>query len=94
MKKFKYNINNLDCANCARKIEETLSNNKELNNVNVNFNTMKLSYECERDIAVKEINDIIKKIEPDTFISEEEEKRILFICFNYCSYYRYSWIFL
>lgn len=75
MKKFKYNINNLDCANCARKIEETLSNNKELNNVNVNFNTMKLSYECERDIAVKEINDIIKKIEPDTFISEEEVKK-------------------
>ena len=29
MKKYKYNINNLDCANCARKIEEILNKNKE-----------------------------------------------------------------
>ena len=32
MKKYKYNINNLDCANCARKIEEILNKNKELKN--------------------------------------------------------------
>lgn len=76
MRKYKYNINNLDCANCARKIEETLNKNKDLNNVSVNFNTMKLSYECEREIGVKEVNEIIKKIEPGTYISKEEvEKR-------------------
>lgn len=76
MKKYKYNINNLDCANCARKIEETLNKNNELNNVSVNFNTMKLSYECDREFSVKEVNDIIKKIEPGTYISKEEvEKR-------------------
>ena len=28
MKKYKYNINNLDCANCARKIEEILNKKK------------------------------------------------------------------
>ena len=28
MKKYKYNINNLDCANCARKVEESLNENK------------------------------------------------------------------
>ena len=27
MKKYKYNINNLDCANCARKLEESLNKN-------------------------------------------------------------------
>ena len=27
MKKYKYNINNLDCANCAREVEESLNNN-------------------------------------------------------------------
>ena len=37
MKKYKYNINNLDCANCARKIEEILNKNKELKNAIVNF---------------------------------------------------------
>ena len=45
MKKYKYNINNLDCANCAREIEESLNKNKDFKNVVVNFNTSKLSYE-------------------------------------------------
>ena len=31
MKKYKYNINNLDCANCARKIEEILNRIKKCN---------------------------------------------------------------
>ena len=29
MKKYKYNINNLDCANCAREVEESLNENKD-----------------------------------------------------------------
>ena len=37
MKKYKYTINNLDCANCAREIEEALSKDKRFNNVVVNF---------------------------------------------------------
>lgn len=41
MKKYKYNINNLDCANCARKIEESLNKNADFKNVSVNFNTSK-----------------------------------------------------
>ena len=60
MKKYKYNINNLDCANCARKIEEILNKNKELKNAIVNFNTSKISYEAEREFSIKELNDIIK----------------------------------
>ncbi len=72
MKKFRYNINNLDCANCARKIEDSLSKNDDLINVCVNFNTMKLSYECDREVSVKEVNDIINSIEPGVFISNEK----------------------
>ena len=49
MKKYKYNINNLDCANCAREIEESLNKNKDLKNVIVNFNTSKLSYESDKE---------------------------------------------
>lgn len=55
MKKYKYNINNLDCANCARKIEEILNKNKELKNAIVNFNTSKISYEAEREFSIKEL---------------------------------------
>lgn len=74
MKKYKYNINNLDCANCARKIEEILNKNKELKNAIVNFNTSKISYEAEREISIKELNDIIKTVEPDAYVTKEENK--------------------
>lgn len=74
MKKYKYNINNLDCANCAREIEEQLNKNKDFKNAIVNFNTKKISYTSEKEYTIKELNDIIKKIEPDAFISEEEIK--------------------
>lgn len=74
MKKYKYNINNLDCANCARKIEEILNKNKELKNAIVNFNTSKISYEAERKFSIKELNDIIKTVEPDAYVTKEENK--------------------
>ena len=74
MKKYKYNINNLDCANCARKIEEILNKNKELKNAIVNFNTSKISYEAEREFYIKELNDIIKTVEPDAYVTKEENK--------------------
>ncbi len=71
MKKYKYTINNLDCANCAREIEETLNKRPDFKNVVVNFNTSKLIYESEKDFELKELNKIIKKIEPDAFLSND-----------------------
>ena len=73
MKKYRYNISNLDCANCAREIEESLNKNKDFRNVVVNFNTLKLSYESEKEFTINELNTLIKKIEPDTSVSSEEE---------------------
>ena len=72
MKKYKYNINNLDCANCAREIEESLNKNKDLKNVIVNFNTSKLSYESDKEFTLKEMNELVKKVEPDAYLSKEE----------------------
>ena len=71
MKKYKYNINNLDCANCAREIEEFLNKNKNFNNVRVNFNTLTLSYESDKNFSLDEINDLIQNVEPDVSVSEE-----------------------
>ena len=48
MNKYRYKINNLDCANCARKIADSLNKNKDFKNVKVNFNTMMISYETEK----------------------------------------------
>ena len=70
MKKYRYNINNLDCPNCARKLEETLNKNEKIQNVKVNFATKKISYETET-VTLKEINKIAKEIESGISISEE-----------------------
>lgn len=72
MTKYKYNINNLDCANCAREVEEGLNKCERLNNVVVNFSTSKISYESDEVISLKELNQLVKKIEPDASVSAEE----------------------
>lgn len=71
MKKYKYNILNLDCANCAREIEEELNNNERFNNVVVNFNTSKISFESEYEISLKELNELVKTVEPEADIVDE-----------------------
>lgn len=72
MKKYKYPIINLDCANCARKIEETLNKNPKLHHVVVNFNTSKISYETE-EITLEEINKLVQEIEPESSVVAEED---------------------
>lgn len=75
MSKFKYNINNLDCANCAREIEEILNNRADFKNATVNFNTCKIIYESDKDYSLDELNQIIKAVEPDAYITMEEAKK-------------------
>lgn len=72
MKKYRYNINNLDCANCAREIEENLNKIDYLSDVIVNFNTSKLVFYSDKDITLDEINKLVKKIEPDVTITDNE----------------------
>ena len=72
MGKYKYHINNLDCANCAREIEEMLNKNENFNNASVNFNTCKVSFESKKNYRLEELNELIKKVEPDAFLTEEE----------------------
>ncbi len=72
MSKYKYKINNLDCANCAREIEENLNKNENFKNVKVNFNTMMISYDTDKDISIESVNKLIKSVEPDAYISSEE----------------------
>lgn len=72
MRKYKYNINNLDCANCAREVLESLNENKDFKNVIVNFNTKKLIYESDKEFTLPELNKLVKEVEPDAFITDEE----------------------
>lgn len=70
MKKYRYNIINLDCANCAREVEEELNKDKRLQNVIVNFNTSKIIYESEESISLEELNKLVKKVEPEADVTE------------------------
>lgn len=74
MRKYKYNINNLDCARCALEIEKELNKNDRFKNARVNFNTSKLSYESQDNISLKELNELCRKVEPEVSVSNLEEK--------------------
>ncbi len=74
MKKYQYIINNLECANCAKAVEEYLNKETNLNNVLINFNTKKLSFESEKEYSIKELNKLIKKVEHDCYVTEKGEK--------------------
>ena len=53
MKKYKYRLNNLDCANCANKIEERLKKENNLSDVVVNFSSLTLSFMSNDDIKIE-----------------------------------------
>ena len=68
MKKI-YILEDLDCANCAAKIEEAIKKVEGVKECSVSFITEKMVVELddnnEKKIE-KEIKKVIKKIEPDT----------------------------
>ncbi|MBR3613558.1 MAG: cadmium-translocating P-type ATPase [Clostridia bacterium] len=65
MKKYEFRLEGLDCANCANKIQNKFSENKSYENVVVNFNTLKLSFETEIEVLDEEIEKIVKSLEPE-----------------------------
>ena len=64
MKKYEIQLKNLDCAGCANEIQQKLSKNPKLHNVNVNFGKLKLTYETD-EVSVEEVEKIVKSQEPD-----------------------------
>lgn len=68
MKK-KFILEGLDCANCAAKMEQAISELDGVNKATVNFMTTKLVIEGEEEkmpAILAEAEKIVKKIEPDT----------------------------
>ena len=76
MKKYEFILKDLDCAACANEIQEKLSKNSELHNVNVNFAKLKLTYETDT-VSVDEVRMAVKEQEPDVeMISADKMKEI------------------
>lgn len=72
--KYKYNIKDLDCANCAKKIEETLNKDKNIKSASVNFAKQTVIVETNISDPFNYVKDIVEKIEPDAILSKEEIK--------------------
>ena len=74
LRKYKYRLNNLDCANCANKIEERLKKENNLSDVVVNFSSLTLSFMSNDDIKIEDISNIVTKIEPEVVVTKIDEE--------------------
>jgi len=64
-------LQDLDCANCAAKIEDSISKLDGVINVKVNFMSQKMILEAQDDqfdTIIAQAKKIAKKIEPDMVI--------------------------
>ena len=67
MKK-KFNLEDLDCANCAAKMEEAIKKIDGVNNASVNFITQKMMVDADDErfeAIMDEVVKICSKVEPD-----------------------------
>ena len=68
-----FRLENLDCANCAAKIERSVQKVTGVNSVNVNFMTAKMNLELvdeNSDSVIEEIKKTVKKIESAVIIKK------------------------
>ena len=74
MKSYKYTLEGLDCAACAKKVEDEIANTEGYEDVVVNFSTLKLTFKTDKPSPKKEITKLVQKLEPDVEVLEDGEK--------------------
>ena len=63
-----FELDEVDCANCARKMQEAVAKIDGVDSVTVNFFTQKMTLEAaddKFDSVLKEALKVLKKVEPD-----------------------------
>ena len=75
MGKYRVNINNLDCANCAKEVEKNLNKDNRLQNVIVNFAKSTITYEAAEELNITELSKMVKLVEPEASVSKDEIKK-------------------
>ena len=71
MKK-KFKLTDLDCANCAAKMEEAIKKIEGVADANVSFMTQKMKIDADEnrfDEIMKEVVAVCRKVEPDCVIN-------------------------
>lgn len=62
-----YELENLDCANCAAKMEEAIKKIKGVKNASVSFMAQKLTIDTDENLdeIMKKVVAVANKVEPD-----------------------------
>lgn len=71
MKK-KFKLTDLDCANCAAKMEDAIKKLDGVNDASVSFMMQKMTINADDarfDEIMKEVVEVCKKVEPDCIIN-------------------------
>ena len=71
MKK-KFKLTDLDCANCAAKMEDAIKKLDGVNDASVSFMMQKMTIDADDarfDDIMKEVVEVCKKVEPDCIIN-------------------------
>ena len=66
-----FRLEDLDCANCAAKMEHAIKKLDGVTNASVSFLTQKMTVETDRDSLddiMKQVVKVCKKVEPDCVI--------------------------
>ena len=67
-----FKLIDLDCANCAAKMEDAIKKIDGVTDANVSFMMQKMTIEADEsrfDDIMKEVVDVCKKVEPDCIIN-------------------------
>ena len=75
MKSYKYTLEGLDCAACAKKVEDEIANTEGYEDVVVNFSTLKLTFNTDKPSPKKEIIKLVQKLEPEVEVLEDGEEK-------------------
>ena len=75
MKSYKYTLEGLDCAACAKKVEDEIANTDGYKDVVVNFSTLKLTFKTDKPSPKKEIIKLVQKLEPEVEVLEDGEEK-------------------
>ena len=63
-----FKLENLDCANCASKMEQAIAKLDGVNSVTISFMTQKMTLDCDESKILEivlQAKKICRKIEPD-----------------------------
>lgn len=71
--KYKFKLNELDCAGCALEIEKKLNENDEIKEASVNFSKLMITVITDNKDAKKLVSSIVKKVEPDSKVLDLNE---------------------